>query len=433
MRPAPPPASPNPSTSLPAETASPPSPPVVAPTSVVRPAIVYALLFGAVAAYVPYIAVYLRSTGLDLGTVGLLIALQATVSLVAAPAWGALADGLGDVRAPLLVASLLAAGATVILAIAREPLALTVSIALLAAGTAGMIPMVDSKAVRMVGQRHRFGRARAWGSAAFIVIAFATGAAIGALGPVGMFALYGPMLVATGIAAFLLLRLPGDDKRAGTAETRSRGRMEGALSAFSLATIVGAIRQPIIGRFFVGSIVVWMAFATLQTFVSLRVVQLGGDATAVGAVFAGSALTEIPLMFAFPNLARRFGAERLVIVGAIAFGLRAAAVALVTSPWAIVAVSPLAGIGFAFFYVGTVTWVAGAVPRAVQATAQGVFTGTAVSIGAIGGSVVGGLIAGAFSLPVLFAIAAAGHAVGVVLVWRAIGRPRRAAVAPVAG
>jgi MFS family permease len=88
----------------------------------------------------------------------------------------------------------------------------------------------------------------------------------------------------------------------------------------------------------------------------------------------------------------------------------------------VVAVSPLAGIGFAFFYVGTVTWVAGALPRNVQATAQGVFTGTAVSIGAIGGSIIGGVIGGAFSLPVLFGVAAAGHAIGAVIVWRALGR-----------
>jgi MFS transporter, PPP family, 3-phenylpropionic acid transporter len=394
---------------------------VPVPSSVVRPAIVYALLFGAVAAYAPYVAVYLRSTGLDLGAVGILIALHATVSLIAAPTWGALADALGDVRAPILVASLLAAGAAGLLAVAREPLTLTASLVLLAAGTSGIIPMVDSKAVRMVGQRDRIGRARAWGSAAFIVIAFATGAASGQLGPVGLFVLYGPMLVATGVAAFALLRLPGEDLASRSPATRSRGRVTGALSAFSLSTIVSAIRQPIIGRFFVGSVVVWTAFATLQTFVSLRVIQLGGDATVVGATFSVAALTEIPLMFAFPNLARRFGAERLLIVGAIAFGLRTAAVALVTSPWAVVAVSPLGGIGFAFFYVGTVTWVAGAVPRSVQATAQGVFTGTAVSIGAIGGSVIGGLIGGAFSLQVLFGLAAVGSAVGAVLVWLAIG------------
>ena len=76
----------------------PPSPGPPIPSSVVRPAIVYALLFGAVGAYIPYLSVYLSSKGLDLGTIGALIALQATVSLVAAPSWGALADRRGDVH-----------------------------------------------------------------------------------------------------------------------------------------------------------------------------------------------------------------------------------------------------------------------------------------------------------------------------------------------
>ena len=76
-----------------------PTPPP-APGAILRPAIVYAILFGAQGAYLPYIAVYLASTGLDLGTVGALIALFAAVSVIAAPSWGAIADALGDIRCP---------------------------------------------------------------------------------------------------------------------------------------------------------------------------------------------------------------------------------------------------------------------------------------------------------------------------------------------
>ncbi|MEA2519991.1 MAG: 1 like family, partial [Chloroflexota bacterium] len=72
------------------------------PFAVLRPAIVYAILFGAQGAYLPYIGIYLASTGLDLGTVGALIALFAAVSVVAAPWWGALADASGDIRGPVL-------------------------------------------------------------------------------------------------------------------------------------------------------------------------------------------------------------------------------------------------------------------------------------------------------------------------------------------
>ena len=62
------------------------------PASLVRPSILYALLFGSVGAYVPYISIYLADIGLGLETIGLLSAIAAAVGLVAAPAWGAVAD-----------------------------------------------------------------------------------------------------------------------------------------------------------------------------------------------------------------------------------------------------------------------------------------------------------------------------------------------------
>jgi len=133
-------------------------------SAIVRPAIVYAILFGAQGAYLPYISIYLVSTGLDLGTVGALIALFALVSLVAAPSWGALADGIGDVRGPVIIACLLSGGAVVLLAVAVGPLAIAIATALLAATWAGVIPLVDSQTIRIVGHRDRFGQARAPGS-----------------------------------------------------------------------------------------------------------------------------------------------------------------------------------------------------------------------------------------------------------------------------
>ena len=52
----------------------------------------------------------------------------------------------------------------------------------------------------------------------------------------------------------------------------------------------------------------------------------------------------------------------------------------------------------------------------VQATAQGLFSGTAFSIGAILGSVVGGQLAAALTIPGMFAVSAAGTAAGAAIV-----------------
>ena len=388
---------------------------------ILRPAIVYAILFGAQGAYLPYISIYLASTGLDLGTVGALIALFAAVSLVAAPSWGSLADAVGDVRGPVVVAGFLSGAAVVLLAVAVGPLALAVATALLAAAWAGVVPMIDSQAVRLVGHRDRFGRARAPGSGAFVLVAFGTGAVLATAGPGGMFLVYGPLVVLTGIGAWVLLRLPAP-RPDGRRRSSGTGRASRALAGLSPATILGVLRTPRLGMFFIASTVVWTSHAAMQGFISLRIVDLGGDATAVAATWSLGALLEVPLMTAFPLLARRFGAERLIVIGGLAFAVRALISSLADAPTAIILASAFGGVGFSFYYVGMVTWVSGSVARSAQATAQGIFSGTANSIGAIGGSIVGGAIGGVFGLPVLFAIAAAGYTIGAGLVWLALGR-----------
>ena len=418
----PPGASPLPVPGSPAAPAPAPRPESAPRSAVLRPAIVYALLFGAQGAYLPYIALYLSSTGVGFGTVGALIALFAAVGLVAAPAWGALADGIGDVRGPVVVAGLLSGLAVLLLALAGGPLALAVAIALLAAAWGGVIPMIDSQTVRIVGHRVRFGRARGPGSAAFVVIAFATGAVLGLVGPRGMFVVFGPMVVLTGIGAFLLLGLPTIPGERRARRARGSGAAGRALAGLSPATILGVLRTPRLGLFFVASIVVWTSHNAFQGFLSLRIRDLGGDAGLVAATWSLGPVVEVGLMAAFPRLAARFGVERLIVLGGVAFAIRAALTSVLTVPAAIVLVSVFGGIGFSFFYVGTVSWVARSVGRGVQATAQGIVSGTANSVGAIGGSIIGGSIGSALGLPVLFGLAAAGYLAGAILVWLAIAR-----------
>jgi predicted MFS family arabinose efflux permease len=89
--------------------------------SVVRPAIVYFALFGALGAYFPYIAVFFGSIGLSLPEIGLLSALNAGIAVVAAPTWGAIVDRARDIRAPIVVAGAWSALAAVWLGLSREP------------------------------------------------------------------------------------------------------------------------------------------------------------------------------------------------------------------------------------------------------------------------------------------------------------------------
>ena len=355
--------------------------------SVRGPSIVYALLFFAVGTFFPYLSVFYRSVGLSFEGIGVITALTGFVAVVAAPVWGAIAAGW--------------------LAVNREPLMIALASAVMSAGTAGMGSMLDSRTMEIIGSnRDRYRRARAWGSASFVAGALAVGLFLDRTGPAGLFLLYAPGIAVTGVAAWLLLG-------------RSAGRTGRTVSIGMIRDLVGLVRDPTLLLLFVGSVIVWTAVSAVTTFVSVHLVELGSGSAVVGFVFAPGALVEVPLMLAFPVIARRTGAERLLILGAVAFAARAAGWAVASDPWLFVAIAPLGGVGYALFYVGTVTYVARAVPPSVQATAQGIFTGTAFAMGAILGSVLGGQIAAALTIPGMFGVSAVATVVGALVVLQA--------------
>lgn len=387
--------------------------------SVLRPALVYVVLFTAVGAFFPYASVFFRETGLSLELVGALAALNAAAAVVAAPIWGAAADRLGDVRGPIVVAGLWSAAAAGLLSVAREPLALAVGIVLVAAGSAGIGPMLDSRTIELVGpDRDRFGRARAWGSAAFIASSLGVGLLLEGTGAAGLFLVFIPALALTSLVAYLLL-FDGPGRGSAARRTRPAGFWTG---------LGGIVREPTLLAFFGGSVLLWASVSAVTTFVSIHLVELGTPTGLVGLVWTPGALVEVPLMLAFPAIVRRVGAERLIVLGGLAFAARAAGWALASEPLAYVAIAPLGGIGFGLFYTGTVTYVSRAVPREVQATAQGIYTGTAFSLGTIVGSIGGGVLATALTIPGLFGVSAVAAVAAALIVRQSIEARKTAPV-----
>jgi MFS transporter, PPP family, 3-phenylpropionic acid transporter len=394
--------------------ASPRATPARQPASVVRPAIVMAAFFASLGAWFPYIAVYYASIDLSVESIGLLFALQAAVSLAAAPLWGAFVDHLGTVRGSLLVAAVGTALGGTLLALAPSPPVIIVAVIALAVSGSGIIPMLDSRTVDMLGaDRDRYGRARAWGSAAFIVVAISVGALIDRVGPRGLFLVYVPGMILTGIAGWALL---AGESRAGR-----------RLLRVTRAEVLSLVRRRHLALLLAGSILLWTSVAAFNTFFSIHLLSLGAPAEVVGFAWALGALAEVPLMFTFHRIVARVGPERLIVVGVVAWVLRAAGFALAPTVPLTLAVAPLGGVGYAFFYVGTVTFVSRNAPARLQATAQGIFSGTAFSVGTILGSTVGGQLAGLLGLRGLFGVCAVGAALAAVVI--AIGMSTRRATA----
>lgn len=376
---------------------------------VVTSGLAYALYFGAVGAWNPYAPVYFKHLGVDLVALGVLAAIPAAVQIVASPAWGMLADRLGDMRWPLVLGMAIAIVAALAMAL-RPPVALLFpGVGVLAVGTSAAAPLVDTRTVQDLGaERGRYGQARALGSLGFIVASIIVGVAIAALGDSAMFASYVPLLAGTAlVAAGLFGRPRGGQRVMGI----------GPLRALSM------LRTRTFGLFFASSLLVWTAFGGASAYLSVSLVLQGADARLVGIGWAVNALLEVPAMLVFRRLAERTSITSLIVVGASVLGVRNLGWGLAATASATVFVAALSGIGFSFVLVGTTAWLSELVPGSMRATAQALFLGTAFAGGTIAGSLTAGVAAQSAGVPAMFDLMAAVGLVGAAATWVALRAP----------
>jgi MFS transporter, PPP family, 3-phenylpropionic acid transporter len=355
----------------------------------------YLIYFAAIGAAFPYLPVFYRELGLGLPQIGLLTAIQAAVQLVLSPVWGGLADRFPHTRLTLPLAAVVATiGASILFLATDFPVVLAGSL-ILYAGISGIGPTLDARTLETLGdgRRGRYGEVRAFGSLAFVVSTIFVGFVLDAEGARSLFWVYLPFLVATVVVTATIPR-------------------RGATHSVNLLRGAGEfLGRPGIALFLGGFTVVWASLAAVTAFYSIQIVALGGSPGLVGIAWAAGATIEVPLMYAFPRLGTRFGTERLVVLGSVAFALRAILAAVAVDPVALVLIAPLEGLGFASVFVGGVTVIAARAPAGLGGTAQGLFSASSGAATIIG-SVAGGLVAGALGISGLFMICGAVSLVG---------------------
>ena len=364
----------------------------------------YLALYGSVGASFPYLAVFFGSRGLGLEAIGLLTALTAVAGLVAAPLWGTLADRFAGSWGVLPTAATLAAIGALALVLAEGPVPIALAVMGMSLAFSGLGPTLDARALETVrGSRDRYGGLRAWGSASFIFVVWATGALIERAGASSMFVVYIPALL-----VLALVTIP----------------LRGAVNEIRLPRLTGigvVLQHPPLARFLLAILLVWSASMGINWYYSIHLLDLGAPGELVGAAWAIGALVEVPIMSAYPWLASRIGAERLLILGAVAFALRALALAIVNDPVLATLTMVLHGIGFGLVLVGGVTYVARHAPPAVAATAQGVLSAAVFSLALIIGPSVGSFTAAAWGVGAMFALSCVAGLAAVPLLWLAIG------------
>jgi PPP family 3-phenylpropionic acid transporter len=393
----------------------------------------------------PFVAPILASRGFSPEAIGLLLAITSLAIVVATPIWGQLGDVVLGRRRTLQWAVLLAAVAAIMLGL---PLALPVLAAALAAWyllQTAFSTLLDSIAMYALGtQRHGWGHLRLLESLSYAAAAVTAGLLYDLAG-YGAACLVFPM---TAVALALLLQavpdpprtelptlspksetrggrsgsdgsMPSDPPQHGVGVAMSRLGSTGA--AFRAApALVGALAAILLAS---------IGLLAANTFLPLRLADLGAPPSTIALSATASALFEIPVMLSGRRLVERLGLRGLFAMGCLMYLVALVCWIAVDDTRVLVASRIVTGLGYGAFTVSSVVALGVMLPAGLQSSAQALRQ-SAISAVAVLGYLCGGLVYGHFGSVTFFAIAACGPVLGAIFAWRWLPDRTSAAVRP---
>jgi PPP family 3-phenylpropionic acid transporter len=250
---------------------------------------------------------------------------------------------------------------------------------------APIIPLADNAVMALLaGQREQYGKLRLWGAVGWGLSAPLVGAMIERSGLVWIFWIYAAILL---LALFAGRRLPMDLRSRGASFRRGmRDLLANRRWLLFLALV------------FVGG----LCMNVVNTFLFLYMGQLGASAGLMGLSLSISTLSELPIFFFSDRLIARWGARGLLLIAMGAYALRLLALSLANAAWMILPLQLLHGLTFSAMWTAGVSYSNQIAPPGLGATAQGLFSGVKLGVGAAAGAFAGGLLYQAIGLSATF-------------------------------
>jgi MFS transporter, PPP family, 3-phenylpropionic acid transporter len=328
--------------------------------------------WGAMGFYSPFANVYYRTIGLSGTQIGLIGTLAALVAALGAFAWGLLHDRLGKSRLVFTGMCLGMIVLTWMLGQLREYGSILTVAVFLSFFLGPSNSQMDSMTLKLLGPRFAaYGSFRMWGTIGFVVTSALAGFLLQATSIHSIFIAF-PI----GVALFWLvsLRLPDRTVYQGPSLFSGLGQMARNPQWLLLMSSV---------------LVLWIAVSSGNNFLGVVMKDMGSSEATVGMVYTVAAIAEIPFLGSGPFLLRRFGPQRLILAGMLAYILRIVLYALMASPGVAIAISLFQGITYIPFLIGAVALANDLAPEGLKSTSQGLM-GMVMALSSVVGGVAGG-------------------------------------------
>lgn len=375
----------------------------------------YWMSFGVI---ISFAAVFLHDRGYTNSELGVILALGNIAALILQPIVASFADRSRKWSLPAIIAAI-----TLVMTLAQlancilpgRSAMVGLCYALYICCTFLIQPLISSVAAYLEnsGAGINFGLARGIGSACYAVIVSAVGVAVERIGAL--------LVPAAGVAASLLLLaallvLPRSKSPEVSAPLPDRQDSRSAIEFLRSAPGFVLLLLGLSLRYF--------SHALINNFMINIVENLGGSSADMGALNAYSAILELPAMFFFAFLLRRWSSSTLFKFSLVMFAVKGFAVFLAPSMPLLYAAQLTQALSFALYIPASVQYVVDTVPYADQVKGQAYITAT-ISLGSILASLLGGVMFDRLGVSTTLLVSAIITAAGVAMALPAIKKTEK--------
>jgi len=365
----------------------------------------YMASFGALGVFMQFFPGWLHEVaGLTESEVAVVLSAQTIARTLLGTWWAHLVDRRGDARPILVLLASVSVGAFALFGASQNLVTLWCVAFLFGSLYSPMYPICDAAAMAAAA-RHgfSFGRLRVAGSATYLVVIVAVGAA---LDRHGIAPTYGILLVAMVAMAVSALLLPTAPMRnaAPAAVAAARPPWTSLLRQKSLWLVLGA------------SALIQGSHATFYNLSTLHWGDHGIDASTASLVWAEGILAEI-VLFWFARSADKLRPTTLMLIGGAAAIARWIVIGATTDVGLLLATGWLHALSFGCTYLGALRALDRRVPAPLRATAQGLLGAATSGVGMVVCGLAGGF-AYDFVAGRAFFIMAGFAAAGLMCAWK---------------
>jgi PPP family 3-phenylpropionic acid transporter len=327
--------------------------------------LLYAAMYAAFGLASPFTPALLHERGLDVASVGIFLGLGTAIRAVSAPLAGRVADAFAALRPTLSICAGMAALATLLLLLPRQPLLILAILFLYSVALAPVVPLSDALALGVArpGEQKRgfhYGWVRGTGSAAFILGALGGGQAIDLFGYNALLVASAVLLLLAAMAAWFVPEL-----RREAPSQKQHVRLADAILLF---------RIPAFRRVLTIAALILGGHALHDNFAIIRWHDEGIDARTSSVLWSESVAAEVIVFFFLGEpLLRRIGPAASATLCASAAILRWVIMGATAAVPAMAVIEPLHGLTFALLHLTCMRVLTATVPQKLAATAQAVY------------------------------------------------------------